>query len=402
MPARANATSSLTAPPRPRLASEALYGPAGEFVDLVSDTSEADQAGLLVSMLVCSGAAFGRSAFGQHGHSLHRPSNFAVTFAELPSVRQSDYLDPVQAFLRTVVPQAGTDLLQFASIGCIRSGDKLLAASAMIAEGKKPPLVAVGEFDTTLVSLGRRGNTLSAAYRHIWDHGGNVAIMSHCREGDLLEAKISGSTLETASRFLWCYVERKQTLSSPPAPPPDKLARLAQAVAVSVKQAEGLGKVSFDASAQKLWEEEYASLISRRSDAAGIVQSRGDAHVLRLSLIYALLDSSIKVCIPHLEAALALWDYCYLSADRLFGLHAEDAVAGRVLDALKGGLLSQTQLHAVLNNHSPGAQLKTVLTNLVTEGRIVPEVSSTRGRSRTTWRLSDSEGADSTRPTDGH
>jgi hypothetical protein len=54
-----------------------------------------------------------------------------------------------------------------------------------------------------------------------------------------------------------------------------------------------------------------------RPDVYGAATSRAEAQVLRLSAIYAALDCSPLVEACHLQAALAVWDYCLASA-RLF------------------------------------------------------------------------------------
>ena len=59
--------------------------------------------------------------------------------------------------------------------------------------------------------------------------------------------------------------------------------------------------------------------------------ARAPAHVLRLALIYALLDRSPAIRPPHLEAALAVWNYCLASVRDLFG----DATADRILEGLR-------------------------------------------------------------------
>ncbi len=41
--------------------------------------------------------------------------------------------------------------------------------------------------------------------------------------------------------------------------------------------------------------------------AAGAITARGEAHTLRLSMIYALADQSDVIQRPHLQAALAVW-----------------------------------------------------------------------------------------------
>ena len=43
---------------------------------------------------------------------------------------------------------------------------------------------------------------------------------------------------------------------------------------------------------------------------AGAVTGRAEAQVMRISAIYALLDKSRLIRREHLEAAIALWEYC--------------------------------------------------------------------------------------------
>ena len=47
---------------------------------------------------------------------------------------------------------------------------------------------------------------------------------------------------------------------------------------------------------------------------AGAVTARPEAQALRLSVVYAALDGSSTIKVPHLEAALAVWNYCEASA----------------------------------------------------------------------------------------
>ena len=51
----------------------------------------------------------------------------------------------------------------------------------------------------------------------------------------------------------------------------------------------------------------------------GWAVDRAEAHVVRLSLLYALLDCSEQVELVHLQAALELWGYADRSAHHIFG-----------------------------------------------------------------------------------
>jgi hypothetical protein len=43
--------------------------------------------------------------------------------------------------------------------------------------------------------------------------------------------------------------------------------------------------------------------------------TRAEAQTRRLACLYALADRASVVELPHLEAGLAVWNYCYQSAE---------------------------------------------------------------------------------------
>jgi hypothetical protein len=71
-----------------------------------------------------------------------------------------------------------------------------------------------------------------------------------------------------------------------------------------------------------------------RPGLRGAATSRAEAQVLRLCAIYAALDSTSIIGLPHLQAALAVWDYCYSSASLLFGTSTGDSIADRIREAI--------------------------------------------------------------------
>ena len=95
-----------------------------------------------------------------------------------------------------------------------------------------------------------------------------------------------------------------------------------------------------------LWHECYPALSQVRPGLYGAATSRAEAQVLRLSAIYAVLDCSPIMPLPHLQAALAVWDYCSASASLFFGTSTGDHTADRILEAINasGGGLSRKQI----------------------------------------------------------
>jgi hypothetical protein len=117
------------------------------------------------------------------------------------------------------------------------------------------------------------------------------------------------------NRYLWAVVHSPRSLPlggdvgvlSP------FVAPLAEALA-SVKQA---GRLALDAEAEAHWRGVYPSL--KVSGDSIPHTERAAPQTLRLAIIYALADKSGVIRLPHLQAALAVWDYCRESARLLFG-----------------------------------------------------------------------------------
>ena len=105
----------------------------------------------------------------------------------------------------------------------------------------------------------------------------------------------------------------------------------------AVTFAKSAGEVRRDAAARAVWAQVYPALSAGSPGLFGAATSRAEAHVLRLSVIYALLDGTVSIGVPHLLAALAVWDYCAASARWIFGERLGDPVAERILAALRSG-----------------------------------------------------------------
>jgi hypothetical protein len=66
------------------------------------------------------------------------------------------------------------------------------------------------------------------------------------------------------------------------------------------------------------------------------VTNRAEAQALRLAVLYAALDNSPIIMPDHLQAALAIWDYCEESAKIIFGSEERlDTLTQSILDHLK-------------------------------------------------------------------
>jgi len=121
---------------------------------------------------------------------------------------------------------------------------------------------------------------------------------------------------------------------------------------------------------------------------AGAVTGRAEAQVMRISAIYALLDKSRLIRQEHLEAALALWDYCEQSAAWIFGTSTGDRNEDKILRALRHAEngLTQTEISSeVFNRHAPSAEIDEALRLLHGLKMVIYRTESTGGAPLQRW-----------------
>ena len=102
-----------------------------------------------------------------------------------------------------------------------------------------------------------------------------------------------------------------------------------------VDNAKNVGLIEFDEEAARAWIEIYHNLSVSKPGLLGAIVARGEAQVIRLAMIYAALDNSNTIRLPHLRAAVAAWDYAEASAVHIFGQSLGDPLADDILRTLR-------------------------------------------------------------------
>ena len=145
-----------------------------------------------------------------------------------------------------------------------------------------------------------------------------------------------------------------------------------------------------DGPAKEFWRSTYHDLTAREAPGLiGAVTSRSAPHILRLALIYALLDCRDKINCDHLKAALAVWRYAEQSAAFVFGESLGDPDADKLLAAIKAAPdgLTKTQITSlVFGGHLSSGRIDALLSRLARGSLISRETAKTSGRPVTTWR----------------
>jgi hypothetical protein len=392
--------SAFSAFPAP-LDARAYHGPIGEVVDALAPETEADPVAILVNLLTMFGNAVGAGPHVPIGGDIHTARLFAAVVGETARARKGTASSLARKVMVEVDPEWSSRILS--GFG---SGEAVVDAVRDATEddpgaGDHRLLVREGEFARILKVAERDGSTLSPIIRDAWD-GSRLAVRTRKSTivasgahvsvlGDITldELRHSLSRIETANgfanRFLWTLVRRSRKLPSGGRVDDAMIRRLVRPLRDALAEARRVGATNRTTEAEVLWQQLY-ELIPDEIGLVGAITARAEAHLLRLSLTYALTEGSCVVDVEHLLAATALWDYCVSSAAAIFGpVHTGDPVADRLLDALRkagGDGLDGTAINQLFAGHASAARLNQARTLLEERGVVITVPQPTGGRPR--------------------
>jgi hypothetical protein len=407
------------------LAPAALYGLAGEIVRRIEPHTEADPAALLFQLLAGFGNIIGHDTYIVADGARHHLNLYGVLVGQSSKSRKETSWNHVANLVDCVDPRWKKD--------CVTSG--LSSGEGLIWEVRDPieqtklcpgrkkgepfeyetiiadqgetdkrRLVLEPEFAGVLKVMRREGNNLSPVIRAAWDSGELNTMVKNCpaRATGAHISIIGHITREELRRFLtgtesangfancfcWLAVRRSKFLPEGGAIGSVNFNDIVISLKHAIDFAEDFLEVRRDPEASELWRTAYAALSEPGPGMAGAVISRGEAQVMRLSAIYALLDSSQLIRAEHHEAAMALWDYCQQSAKWIFGTTTGDRHADRILRALRHAPngLTKTEISAeVFNRHASSADIDEALRLLHGLKMAYYEVETTDGAPVQHW-----------------
>ena len=406
------------------LAEDAYCGLAGGIVRAIGPITEADEAGLLIQLLVSFGNAIGREAYCRVGASKHHTNLYGVLVGRTAKARKgTSWAEIEYLFENADLMWAIHCLLP----GGLASGEGLVWAVRDPIEKKVKPkkgehqdhdvtkivdegvedkrcLVLETELASPLRVIRREGNTLSAVIRRAWDKGdlnnqtknsparatgAHISIIGHITREELLrEFTSSDGSNGFANRFLWCCVRRSKFLPFGGRLSDDASVALINQLKRAIAYGKKAGEVRFTRQARKLWVRAYSKLAA---DVTGLllnaITSRAEAQVLRLSMIYALLDRSTFIKRCHLRAALAVWRYCEDSARYIFGDSFGDPVADSILRNLRKDQkgLTRTEIRELFHRNRSELEINNGLRVLLEHGLVRFEREETGGRPSERW-----------------
>ena len=400
------AGAPLTPPPcpsvTPKLDEAALHGLAGLAVRTIAPHTEAHPAAILLQLLAVFGNLAGRGPHCMVDATRHSLNLYVVLVGDSSKARKgTSWSQIARLFAEVDHPWLST-----------RVTTARLTASGLVhaLRDQQPPtdrrLLALSEeFASVLHTLKRANGHLSPLLRCAWDSGHlpnlemhqnlqatgtHISLIAHITQRELAQ-HLSRTEAQNgfANRCLWTWVQRGNCLPEGGSLSAADLSPVARELRRALDWTAATPEILFrrDAAARDLWQDRYPALSQLRPGLRGAATSRAEAQVLRLSAIYAALDSTSVIGLPHLQAALAVWDYCYSSAALLFGVSTGNPIADRIREAIQASNdgLSKYQIRRLFHGHVEGSRIDAALEQLVALGALYAQSEATGGRPSTLW-----------------
>jgi hypothetical protein len=408
-------------PPWPTLDDAAYYGLAGKIVRTIAPNTEGDPVAVLVQFLVMFGNVIGRYPYYVVEADRHYSNLFACFVGRSSRGRKGTSAGYPHRLVREADHAWGPRVL-----GGLSSGEGVIwqvrdPITTLNKDGEevtkdkgsddKRLLILETEFARALAKMAQEGNVLSAILRQAYDHGGlrtlvsgrthapvtatdaHVSLIAHITLDELQRLLSEAEAANGfANRFLWACTKRAQLLPEGGGYPEQALAPYTRQVDAALHTARSIGRMTRDEAARVWWKRTYPKLTEERAGLFGAITARAEAHVLRLSMVYALLDQTATITPEHLDAAHAVWRYCDASARYIFGELLGDPLADELLRLLRmagSQGMTRTDLSNALGRNVPSARIGQALGRLQRDQLVGCQITNTSGRPVERWSVNN-------------
>jgi hypothetical protein len=397
--------------------SEAYYGLAGEVVRIAESDTEACPEAILVQTLIAVGNMIGREVWRNQG-DYQRLVEFGCLVGPSGDGKGVSW-SVVEGLLQQIDPQW--------TKSCIKKGvatgealvNEIRDERTVVLKGKedketgeaktvvepgvddKRAFILEQEFSRLLSVAKRQGNPLSEVVRNAFDSPvtlsalsktnpisasrPHISIMGHITPSELGRV-LNGAdrTNGFANRFLWIETYRRQEL--PFATVPEWSGEKYSTLIANFRRAIEWAKehprsMTWTEAGKAAWVQWYKTQ-GKRPGEMGVILNRWKSHVLRLSMIYAILDCRNVIDVKHFNAAKAVWDYAVQSAMRIFGNSTGNKKADQLSAKLQRvGEMGLTAINAFFKNNLSQADRDDIIKALVENGAATIDLrSSPTGR----------------------
>jgi hypothetical protein len=340
---------------------DAFYGAAGDYVKARAPQMEASPAAVLSQLMVLCGNAFGSGPYLKVGKDLHHTNEYVAVVGDSSIGRKGMSLSEARSPFERVGPDAEYLFKLILRFGVSTTEGLMytmrdpswttVKGKVIQDEGGQSTLCAVESEMSKLLKRGARDDsTITELLRQLFDGGkcGNISrltnvtvsnphfsLIGHITPEDLRRYLSESAQADGfGNRFLWVWAQSTRLLPEGGLDLPEAEETFCKKLQAAVAHAQLTGEMKRDEEARRLWLNLYPRLRNRPPGLFGKMTSRGDVHVCRLAMIYALLDESSEIRYEHLLAAWALWTYSVDTVRFIFG----DKLGYPEADVIRAGL----------------------------------------------------------------
>lgn len=367
------------------------------YISSIINYTESDPASICMQFLTIFGSLVGRNSYFVVGSTKHYTNIFTIVVGKTSRARKGTSWNDSLLIFKMLSDETWH---KNSLVSGLSSGEGLISYFKDESTNGVV-LVHESEFGSVLKNFSRQGNVLSHILRKAWEDSNlrtltrinplsadnvHLSLVGHITMGELnTDLKAVEKTNGLANRINWVFAERTKEI-----PVPESLNVESEHVISlksAIKFARSTNEIKFDKEATELWSQNYKSLSRDREGIMDSLTSRAEGNVIRLSMLFALLEQSKFISTQNLRAALFVWNYCEWSTNHIF-CSFKSSNSDKILSALKinpqglsrtevtknifgGNLDSQTintELNQLLNNGTitklelsqPGTPLKTI------------------------------------------
>lgn len=370
---------------------EAFRGISGKVVDLICQNTELNREAVLVQFLVSAGNIVGREPY-RWAESEHHTNEFVGIVGTTAAGAKGGSWRAIRDLLYFVdkeyavkkahggyqSPEAIVESIRDDRFSKNADGEDVCEPG----EPDKRLLIVEEELSRIFRLSARRDNQISEVVRLAWDEpptiylkgkispsvatSPHISLIGHITPTDLQDTMQNRDTFNGfANRFLWVASRRSKSI-----PFPQKVNWTKNGDVIAhirgvmndfgpnrATPVEECNELEVDESGQKEWIKFYHD-VNKKSEKSGMIMgsllARAKPHVMRLAVIYAILDRSSTITGEHFQAAIAVWDYCVDSATWGFGDKTGNRDADQLLWALKRepAGLTRTEISEVLKRNT--------------------------------------------------
>lgn len=377
---------------------ELFYGLLGDVTKLIEPQTEADPLAIYLQLIVGFGNYIGRKAFFEIEATKHYTNLFANIVGDSSISRKGTAGDYAKRFFTQANPFYGMQFVEGISTGegliwYIRDGEPTIIDKRL--------LVMETEFARVLKLMRRPHDILSVVLRNAWDcksplrtitkhesaraTNAHISIVGHITEEELQKEMADCDVFNGfANRFLWLSVKRSKILPLGGKLDWKRFDQYVERLKQICKQVKAIEKMNRDKEAEEYYAAEYPNLTNGESGMLGAATNRAAPQVVRLSMIFALADCSSTISVRHQQAAFALWNCCFQSANKFFGSKIKNKHAQKIFDELKKTPEGMTRTEIgndIFNNNLSKDQLNAALLELTELKLVYCQPEPTGGRS---------------------